>query len=1273
MATLSDFKVKKGLQVTGGDINLGNGQNAVIQVDAVSGSNVTGKSLSISSGESTGTGTSTINLATAPAGNTGSDVNSVTNKVVIGGAGVTTLTAGGNLDIGAHNLRAATLTADTMTAGGVAFYGTAGIPAYDSDITFSSDTLTVTKIGAFEATGAINFGSQDMTSVDINSGTIDGATIATSDVTVGSGKTLDVSAGTLTLANNQISGDVVEGGTIAATTISALTTAGITSTADIDIGSHDLKAETLTSDLADGGAAPLVVTSTTNVANLNASSLSGATFAAPGAIGGGTASSGTFTTIAGTTITGSGVLSIDDATESTSTTTGSVHTDGGLGVAKDAHFGNDLSLISDSALLTMGANDDVIIRHIPDEGIQIMPYPTTVAGNTALEIKSSADDEDSSKLRFTKDRGTDTADNDAIGKILFYSDDDGGNMTHYGSIRSMVTDASHADEVGAIQIRPTVPTAAGATGLIDGLTVAGRTNVNDGIVVSIGGNHFGNTYTTEYGQNSAGASSISLFQWEATDGDRHGQNYTHAGGGSQSLATVVPAINIGGGITPHTFAATGQGASAGDYISNLYINGSGYAEARIASVAATTDGAPHMGLGAAMVIETVDNESFNGYYMTRDKTNNTGYAWSNVNAGAESITDRTWAMGFATGDSGSLRFGHYADGYDDCVVSSNNPLSGTTTKIMDLQTTGDMVLHKSQAKLRLHGTSTYNTSLRASGSISANTIYTLPAADGSDGHVLTTDGSGIMSWSAESSGGTADSVLADDIAAGNAQVDIETTDAHTINIGASTAGATDTSAINIATGGTRTLTLGKADTTLDINSATTAHEAASSHTLTSPVSAITSTTSHTITSPATAITATTSVTATTPIFTVTSSTSASPAFTIENTANDGLGPVLKLSKNGASVADEDIVGTIDFASEDDGSNAHTYAKIYGEIEDASAGAEQGKLVLQVAELNGDLSSGLILTGGTANGVVDVTIGSGITSTTTVAGNLTVQGATTTVSSTTLEVTDDIITVSKGNDTVANADGSGVEIDVTGGTDLYWKYVHGNTAWTSNVDIDTATTSDVYKIAGTSVLTNNTLGSGVLTSSLTTVGALDAGSITSNFTSIDVGAGAISTTGLISGGSLDIDNVLINGTTIGHTNDTDLLTVASGSLTLAGTLNQEGVTLMDSYAVTLTTTSATTLFTIPYATYSAAKVIVSVWLDDGSDNRSVCEYLLTYAGASAPSATANIHLTEYAMLETGGAALATFDAVKSGANILFQITPGSATSTKVRAQITQFVI
>lgn len=55
------------------------------------------------------------------------------------------------------------------------------------------------------------------------------------------------------------------------------------------------------------GTAPFVISSTTNVANLNASSLSGATFAAPGAIGGGTPGSGAFTTLtasSGVTLSG---------------------------------------------------------------------------------------------------------------------------------------------------------------------------------------------------------------------------------------------------------------------------------------------------------------------------------------------------------------------------------------------------------------------------------------------------------------------------------------------------------------------------------------------------------------------------------------------------------------------------------------------------------------------------------------------------------------------------------------------------------------------------------------------------------------------------------------------------------------------------------------------------------------------------------------------------------------------------------------------------------
>ena len=59
---------------------------------------------------------------------------------------------------------------------------------------------------------------------------------------------------------------------------------------------------TVTSTVATG-TAPFTVASTTNVANLNASSLNGATFAAPGPIGSTTASTGAFTTLTAATTT----------------------------------------------------------------------------------------------------------------------------------------------------------------------------------------------------------------------------------------------------------------------------------------------------------------------------------------------------------------------------------------------------------------------------------------------------------------------------------------------------------------------------------------------------------------------------------------------------------------------------------------------------------------------------------------------------------------------------------------------------------------------------------------------------------------------------------------------------------------------------------------------------------------------------------------------------------------------------------------------------------
>ena len=138
--------------------------------------------------------------------------------------------------------------------------------------------------------------------------------------------------------------------------------------------------------------------------------------------------------------------------------------------------------------------------------------------------------------------------------------------------------------------------------------------------------------------------------------------------------------------------------------------------------------------------------------------------------------------------------------------------------------------------------------------------------------------------------------------------------------------------------------------------------------------------------------------------------------------------------------------------------------------------------------------------------------------------------------------------------------------------------------------------------------------------LTTVGALNAGSITSGFGTIDTGASAITTTGLISGGSLDIDDVLINGTTIGHTDDTDLMTVASGLLTVAGEIS---VTTLDIGGTNVTST-ATELNLMDGGTSAGTTAVAGgdgiVTNDGGTMRQTTVDTFDTYLSATTKTLT-----------------------------------------------------
>jgi len=140
--------------------------------------------------------------------------------------------------------------------------------------------------------------------------------------------------------------------------------------------------------------------------------------------------------------------------------------------------------------------------------------------------------------------------------------------------------------------------------------------------------------------------------------------------------------------------------------------------------------------------------------------------------------------------------------------------------------------------------------------------------------------------------------------------------------------------------------------------------------------------------------------------------------------------------------------------------------------------------------------------------------------------------------------------------------------------------------------------DFLRVAGTAVegrsaaevLSDIAAAPAAGSSNIVTTGALNAGSITSGFTSIDVGAGAISTTGVGSFGSLDISgNIDIDGITNLDVVDID------GAVDMASTLQVDGA-ITGSSTIVGTTITATTAF-VPDAQDGAALGTTSLQFSD----------------------------------------------------------------------------
>jgi hypothetical protein len=140
----------------------------------------------------------------------------------------------------------------------------------------------------------------------------------------------------------------------------------------------------------------------------------------------------------------------------------------------------------------------------------------------------------------------------------------------------------------------------------------------------------------------------------------------------------------------------------------------------------------------------------------------------------------------------------------------------------------------------------------------------------------------------------------------------------------------------------------------------------------------------------------------------------------------------------------------------------------------------------------------------SNGNVTFSLASNVTisNNLVVTGDLTVNGNTTTLNTSTLVVEDkNVVLASVETPTDTTADGAGITIK--GATDKTFNWVDATDSWTSSEHLDLLA-GKAYHIGGSSVLSNTTLGTTVVNSSLTSVGTITSGTWNGSTISINHG-------------------------------------------------------------------------------------------------------------------------------------------------------------------------
>jgi len=185
----------------------------------------------------------------------------------------------------------------------------------------------------------------------------------------------------------------------------------------------------------------------------------------------------------------------------------------------------------------------------------------------------------------------------------------------------------------------------------------------------------------------------------------------------------------------------------------------------------------------------------------------------------------------------------------------------------------------------------------------------------------------------------------------------------------------------------------------------------------------------------------------------------------------------------------------------------------------------------------------------------------ITGDVTVSGNLTINGTTTNINSTDLLVEDkNIILGDVATPSDATADGGGITLK--GATDKTFNWIDATDSWTASEHIDLAS-GKTFKIGNTTIANSTALGTGILASSLTSVGTLSSltlGGAASGITTL--AAGNTTITGFANA-SVSVNSALLTVGTSFIANTTGVTTtgfanigttLAAGNTTITGFAN-----------------------------------------------------------------------------------------------------------------------